>query len=100
MFKSQNLWDQVKKEYDEPDATPVVSDQQLRDNRKKDAKAFFFIESTLDYNIFPRISSVSNDFFLVCLYIDNIIYMGSKSLVTNFKSGILKTFEMSDLGLL
>lgn len=37
----------------------------------------------------------------VCLYVDDIIYMGSReSIVAEFKDCMMKNFEMSDLGLL
>ncbi|KAG6433701.1 hypothetical protein SASPL_105316 [Salvia splendens] len=38
---------------------------------------------------------------LVCVYVDDIIYMGSSnSLVTEFKESMMNMFEMTDLGLL
>ena len=38
---------------------------------------------------------------MVCLYVDDIIYMGSSnSLIADFKACMMKTFEMTDLGLL
>uniref|UniRef100_A0A803MXR3 Retrovirus-related Pol polyprotein from transposon TNT 1-94-like beta-barrel domain-containing protein n=1 Tax=Chenopodium quinoa TaxID=63459 RepID=A0A803MXR3_CHEQI len=54
MFKSQELWDIVEGGYTEASGEP---DQRLRDNRKKDAKALFLIQSAVDDDIFPRISS-------------------------------------------
>lgn len=43
----------------------------------------------------------NREFLLVCLYVDDIIYMGtSKSLIDDFKSCMMSTFEMTDLGLL
>ena len=42
-----------------------------------------------------------NDFLIVCLYVDDMIYMGSStSLIDEFKICMKKEFEMSDLGLL
>lgn len=42
-----------------------------------------------------------SNFLVVCLYVDDIIYMGSsESIVAEFKSCMMKNFEMSDLGLL
>ncbi|GKE49173.1 hypothetical protein Tco_1480431 [Tanacetum coccineum] len=41
------------------DPKPAEPDQALRDNRKKDAKALFFIQSALDDDIFPRIASAN-----------------------------------------
>ncbi|XP_047270513.1 uncharacterized mitochondrial protein AtMg00810-like [Capsicum annuum] len=41
------------------------------------------------------------DFLMMCLYVDDMIYMGScESLVAEFKSFMIKKFEMTDLGLL
>ena len=42
-----------------------------------------------------------NDFLVVCLYVDDIIYMvSSSSVVGEFKSSMLSRFEMTDMGLL
>ena len=42
-----------------------------------------------------------DDILLVCLYEDDVIYMGSKeTMVEDFKQRLMCTFEMSDLGLL
>ncbi|XP_048503113.1 uncharacterized protein LOC125498856 [Beta vulgaris subsp. vulgaris] len=46
--------------YTEPTTEPAEPDQQLRDNRKRDAKALLFIQGVLDDSIFPRISSASS----------------------------------------
>ena len=41
------------------------------------------------------------DFLVVCLYVDDIIHMGSNEvLVEEFKTCMMRKFEMSDLGLL
>jgi len=43
----------------------------------------------------------NSDFLVVCLYVDDIIYMGScESIVSEFKSCMMSKFEMSDLGML
>lgn len=43
----------------------------------------------------------NNELLIVCLYVDDIIYMGScHSLTDEFKSIMMGSFEMSDLGLL
>lgn len=57
MFKSQELWEIVESGYNEPKEPPPEPDQKLRDNRKRDAKALFFIQTAVDDDIFPRISS-------------------------------------------
>ena len=42
-----------------------------------------------------------SDFLVVCLYVDDMIYMGScESILVDFKSNMMKNFKMSDLGLL
>ncbi|CAH9107158.1 unnamed protein product [Cuscuta europaea] len=42
-----------------------------------------------------------NHFWVVCLYVDEIIYMGSsQSMVDDFKSSMMEKFEMTDLGVL
>ncbi|XP_047261116.1 secreted RxLR effector protein 161-like [Capsicum annuum] len=43
----------------------------------------------------------SDNFIIVCLYVDDIIYTSSSNfLVDNFKSQMMNEFEMSDMGLL
>ncbi|XP_057785127.1 uncharacterized mitochondrial protein AtMg00810-like [Salvia miltiorrhiza] len=43
----------------------------------------------------------NNGLLLVCVYVDDIIYMGSShSLITEFKESMMNMFEMTDLGLL
>ncbi|KAG6403222.1 hypothetical protein SASPL_135439 [Salvia splendens] len=59
MFKSQELWDLVENGFTEPNPAPAVPDQQLRENRKKDAKALFFIQSAIEDDIFSRISAAN-----------------------------------------
>lgn len=59
MFRSQELWEIVEQGYLEPEAVQAEPDQRLRENRKKDAKALFFIQSALDDSIFPRISAAA-----------------------------------------
>ncbi|KAG8647627.1 hypothetical protein MANES_09G091166v8 [Manihot esculenta] len=39
LFKSQDLWDLVEKGYPDPD-----EETRLKENKKKDSKALFFIE--------------------------------------------------------
>ncbi|XP_074266058.1 uncharacterized protein LOC141588518 [Silene latifolia] len=59
MFKSQELWDIVENGYVEPDPAPAVPDASLKESRKKDAKALFFIQTALDDDIFPRITDAT-----------------------------------------
>jgi len=55
MFKSQELWDLVEDWYTKPDPAPVQPNQWLRQPRKKDVKALFFIQLALVDEIFVRI---------------------------------------------
>ncbi|XP_077234703.1 uncharacterized protein LOC143876907 [Tasmannia lanceolata] len=62
LYGSQDLWDIVETGVEEPeDQTALTSLQlnELRDNRKKDKKALFFIYQAVDEVIFERISSVT-----------------------------------------
>ena len=59
LFKYQELWEMVEQGYEEPKEAPTEPNQKLRENRKKDAKALLFIQSALDDEIFPRISTAS-----------------------------------------
>ena len=43
----------------------------------------------------------NSDFLVMCLYVDDVIYMGScESLIEEFKSCMMGKFDMLDLGLL
>lgn len=54
LFKSQDLWEIVDKGYSDPDSDANI----LKDNKRKDAKALFFIQQAMHDTIFPRIASV------------------------------------------
>ncbi|CAH9103292.1 unnamed protein product [Cuscuta epithymum] len=57
LFKSQELWSIVDEGFE--DGQPEEPDQALRDRRKKDAKALYFIQQALDDEVFPRIAAAS-----------------------------------------
>lgn len=66
--------------------------------------AFFqdskFMRSENEPTLYLRQHS-NGDFLVVCLYVDDMIYMGSsESLIADFKSNMMRNFEMTDLGLL
>ncbi|KAE8732360.1 phytosulfokine receptor 1-like [Hibiscus syriacus] len=50
LFKSQDLWDLIENEFVDSD-----DENQLKDNRKKDSKAMFFIQQVVHETIFSRI---------------------------------------------
>nr|GEU57263.1 retrovirus-related Pol polyprotein from transposon TNT 1-94 [Tanacetum cinerariifolium] len=55
--KSQELWDLIENRFE--DTRPEQPNQQLHDNRKKDAKALFFIQQAVDDLILPRIAATT-----------------------------------------
>ncbi|CAH9145018.1 unnamed protein product, partial [Cuscuta epithymum] len=57
LFKSHDLWSIVEDGF--ADDQPEEPDQNLRDKRKKDAKALYLIQQALDDDIFPRIAAAS-----------------------------------------
>ncbi|XP_077230180.1 uncharacterized protein LOC143863401 [Tasmannia lanceolata] len=62
LYGSQDLWDIVETGVEEPEDQAALTPQQLnelKDNRKKDNKALFFIYQAVDEVIFERISSVT-----------------------------------------
>ena len=62
LFQSQDLWDLVENGYEEPESVATLSSTQreaLRENKKKDAKALFFIQQAITESLFPRIMRVS-----------------------------------------
>ncbi|CAH9095067.1 unnamed protein product [Cuscuta epithymum] len=57
LFKSQELWSIVEDGF--ADDQPEEPDQNLRDKRKKDAKALYLIQQALADDVFPRIAAAS-----------------------------------------
>ncbi|CAF1931877.1 unnamed protein product [Brassica napus] len=57
MFRSQELWVLVETGFE--DGNPAEPDQHIRERRKKDAKALFFIQTALDDDILSRISAAN-----------------------------------------
>lgn len=54
LFKSQELWDLVENGYSEID-----EEAKLRENKKRDSKALFYIQQAIDDTIFSKIASAS-----------------------------------------
>ena len=54
LFKSQDLWDLIENGYADPD-----DEIRLRENRKKDSKALFFIQQAVHETIFSRIAAAT-----------------------------------------
>ena len=54
LFKSQELWDLVENGYADPD-----EETRLRENKKKDSKALFFIQQAVHETIFSKIAAAT-----------------------------------------
>ncbi|KAK2966882.1 hypothetical protein RJ640_028892 [Escallonia rubra] len=58
LFVSQDVWELVENGYEDPDdisTLTLAQQEKLRENRKKDAKALYFIQVAVSTSIFPRI---------------------------------------------
>ncbi|KAM0947417.1 hypothetical protein DsansV1_C08g0086031 [Dioscorea sansibarensis] len=54
LFKSQNLWDLVENGYQEQD-----EEARLKENKKKDSEALFFIQQAMHETLFSRIAATT-----------------------------------------
>ena len=54
LFKSQDLWELVENGYPDRD-----DEDKLRENRKRDSKALFFIQQAVHESIFSRIAAAT-----------------------------------------
>ena len=44
---------------------------------------------------------MGNDFLIFCLYVDDLIYMGTNNqMLKDFKEAMMKEYEMTDLGIM
>ncbi|XP_074324291.1 uncharacterized protein LOC141661204 [Apium graveolens] len=59
LFQSQDLWDLVKSGYDESANLTNAQKEALKETKKKDAKALFFIQQAISESLFPRIMRVA-----------------------------------------
>ena len=60
LFYSQGIWDLIEKGFNEPQDESALTKNEmdkLQDNMKKDAKALFLIQQSLDESIFPKVSA-------------------------------------------
>ncbi|XP_062073646.1 uncharacterized protein LOC133777905 [Humulus lupulus] len=55
LFRSQDLWDLVETGFNKNEA----DEGHLRENKKKDSKALFFLQQAVDDTIFSRIAMAS-----------------------------------------
>lgn len=89
MFRSQEVWDMVENGFE--DTNPAEPDQRLRENRKKDAKALFLIQTALDEDILSRISTVNTSH--EAWEILKTEYMGDKKAITVKLQTLRQQFE-------
>ncbi|KAL4273024.1 hypothetical protein GQ457_13G009660 [Hibiscus cannabinus] len=54
LFKSQDLWDLVENGYTEPD-----EEARLKENKKKDSKALFFIQQAVHETVFLKTAAAN-----------------------------------------
>ena len=59
LFQSQDLWDLVENGYDESANLTNAQKEALKETKKKDAKALFFIQQAISDSLFPRIMRVT-----------------------------------------
>lgn len=55
LFKSQELWEFIEDGYDEKER----DEQKLKENKKRDAKALFFLQQSVSDSLFSRIASAT-----------------------------------------
>nr|GME07708.1 Retrovirus-related Pol polyprotein from transposon TNT 1-94 [Ipomoea batatas] len=55
LFKSQELWEFVENGYEKEEK----DEQKLKEAKKKDAKALFFLQQSVSDSLFPRIASAA-----------------------------------------
>jgi hypothetical protein len=59
-----------------------------------------FLKCPYEHTLYVK-SGVDKKVLVVCLYVDDLIYMGNdRSMFTEFKSSMMKEFDMTDLGLM
>ena len=94
LFKSQELWELVDQGFDDP--KPAEPDTQLKEKRKKDAKALFIIQQALDDEIFPRIASATTA--KEAWSILKSEYLGDKKVVKMRLQSLRREFETALMG--
>ena len=82
LFKYQDLWDLVEQGVAEPD-----EDARLKENKKKDSKALFFILQSLHENIFSQLLQRKHGQFL------RKEYQGDAKVITVKLQGLHCEFE-------
>ena len=95
LFKSQDLWDLVENGYSEPDD----DEARLKENKKKDSKALFFIQQAIQENICSRIigATTSKEAWRILQKEfqgdAKVIAVKLQSLRQDFETSVMKTDE-------
>ncbi|XP_037492803.1 uncharacterized protein LOC105643764 [Jatropha curcas] len=95
MFISQELWELVENGYEDPD--DEQNEQKLRENKKKDAKALFFLQQAVSDEIFSHISAAatSKEAWQI---LKNEFQGCSKVITVKLQSLCRRTFETLQMG--
>ncbi|KAH1098416.1 hypothetical protein J1N35_015337 [Gossypium stocksii] len=88
LFKSQDLWDLVENGYTEPD-----EEARLKENKKKDSKALFFIQQAVHETVFTKIAVANTA--TGAWEILQIAFQGSLAAIEESKD--LETFTFDEL---
>ena len=95
LFISYDLWDLVENglpEYDTQEGRVTAAQKnEMKENRKKDAKSLFYIQQALDETIFPRIMGATTSNEAWELLQDE--YKGSSQVVTLKLQTLFREFE-------
>lgn len=86
LIKSQELWDLVENGYANPN-----EETRLRENKKKDSKALFFIEQTVHETIFSKIAAATTA--KEAWKIVQKVFQGSTKVITMKLQSLCHDFE-------
>ncbi|KAF7816710.1 rust resistance kinase Lr10-like [Senna tora] len=92
LFMSQELWELVEHGYSASEA----DEQKLRENKKKDARALFFLQQAVSDDIFSRISAATTS--KGAWQTLKTEFQGSSKVITVKLQSLRRTFEMLQMG--
>jgi len=91
LFRSQELWDLIEDGFTDVAEPNVEEEKRLKEIRKKDAKALFFIQQAVHETIFSRIAAAttSTDAWLIL----KTEFQGSSKVITMKLQSLRRDFE-------
>ncbi|KAF7832392.1 Retrovirus-related Pol polyprotein from transposon TNT 1-94 [Senna tora] len=92
LFLSQELWELVEHGYSASEA----DEQKLRENKKKDARALFFLQQAVSDDIFSRISAATTS--KGAWQTLKTEFQGSSKVITVKLQSLCRTFGMLQMG--